>query len=46
MLFSVVFWLGQELFDLLTAENPARLSLKAQSQRVGMGAGITASQNL
>ena len=46
VLFSVVSWLGQELFDLLTAENPARLSLEAQSERVGMGAGITASQNL
>jgi hypothetical protein len=38
-LLAVLFWLGQELFELLAAQNPSRLGLKAQGQRVGMGSG-------
>jgi len=46
MLLTVISWLGQELFDLLAAESPASLGLEAQGQRVGMGAGVAAGQNL
>jgi hypothetical protein len=45
-LLSVFSWLGQELFDLLTGENPARLGLEAQGQRVGVDAWMAAGQGL
>jgi hypothetical protein len=45
-LFSVISWLGHELFDLLAGENPARLGLEAEGQCVGMDAGMAACQGL
>jgi len=45
-LVSAVSWLGQELFDLLAGEHPARLGLEAQGQRVGVEAWMAAGQGL
>ncbi len=43
---ALVRWLGQQLFDLLAAQDPARLSLEAQGKRVRMCTGMTASERL
>jgi hypothetical protein len=42
----VVSWLGQELFDLLAGEDPARLGLEVEGQRVGMETWMAAGQDL
>ena len=43
---SLIRWLGQQLFDLLPAQDPARLCLEAQGQRVRVCTGMTASERL
>jgi hypothetical protein len=43
---SPIRWLGQQLLDLLPAQDPARLCLEAQGQCVGVCTGMTASERL
>ncbi len=43
---ALVRWLAEQLFDLLAAQDPARLSLEAQGQRVRVCTGIAASERL
>jgi hypothetical protein len=41
---SPIRWLGQQLLDLLPAQDPARLCLEVKGQCVGVCTGMTASE--
>jgi hypothetical protein len=45
-LLSPIHWLGQQLLDLLPAQDPARLSLEAQGQCVRVCTGMAPSEHL